>query len=177
MRKATTRPSRSSPFQSREEVAAYTSGGDIECLECGQRLQYLAPHLKHAHEITCAEYRAKWAIPAGVALAGTLLRASHRQNIISLNRAGVTVCSDLRAAADAGRAAPRQPRVEWDIQECTQRAVEVGKARGLPPREQWASNKAKRAAYSLAHYHLKRGNPEPMREFREQWGTPERKQQ
>lgn len=174
MRRAKKLPTRSTPFQSRKEVETYTSGSDVECLECGRRLQYLAPHLKHVHEMTCAEYRGKWAIPAGVALAGTFLRAVHRQKMISMNRAGITRNTDLSAAADAGRAAPRRPRVAWDIRECTERAVAAGKAHGLPRREQWARNKKKRASYALAHYHLKRGNPEPMREFRAQWGTPQR---
>lgn len=170
MRKATL-PSRTGPFLSREEVAAYTSAGDIECLECGRRLQTLHMHLRRAHEMTCEDYRQKWAIPAKVALAGTLLRAMHRQTMLRLVRAGA-MSKDPSAAARASVGAPRQPQVAWVIRESTERAVAAGRASALPPSKQW--NREKRAAYALAHYHLKRGNPQPMCEFRARYGTPER---
>jgi ROS/MUCR transcriptional regulator protein len=35
----------------------------ITCLECGQRTQLLAIHLRWAHEITPNEYRSKWDLP------------------------------------------------------------------------------------------------------------------
>ena len=168
------RPSRSTPFAARAEVKEYISHLEIECLECGASFSTLASHLRAKHEMRPDEYRARWAIPKSVALSGTALRANHRQTMIDLRRAGIVKDQVPADAAKAGRKAPRTPRVAWDAAETAERGIAIGRAMANPPSEQWSGNREKRAAYSLAYYHLKRGNPEPMAEFRRKHGTPER---
>lgn len=45
-------------------VAESFNQDNIWCLECGEKLTMLKRHLKSQHNMTPAEYRAKWGLPA-----------------------------------------------------------------------------------------------------------------
>lgn len=45
-------------------VRASVKSDAIACLECGERLKMLKRHLNTDHQLTPAEYRSKWSLPA-----------------------------------------------------------------------------------------------------------------
>lgn len=64
---------RDTPFETNAELDDYFSDSRIQCLECGKRFANLTLHLA-SHHMTAADYREKWAIPAGRGLVGSATR-------------------------------------------------------------------------------------------------------
>lgn len=123
---------RTTPFQSREEVDAYLAGDTIQCLECGRWFRSLGSHLARAHTMTGADYKSRWAIPAGCGLAGRALREAQAALVRHLTAEGRLTRDHLPAATAAARGVPRWPRTDWLTDE--QRAVAAGIERPtIPP--------------------------------------------
>lgn len=74
-------PSRTTPFQTVEEIEEYFSGDEIECLECGQLLAALTGNHLRTHGLTAATYREKWGLPRRRGLAGLAYKAARREII------------------------------------------------------------------------------------------------
>lgn len=58
-----------SKFSAKEQVDAYLDCDPIVCLECGKSMQVLAMHLCRKHNMSAKEYKEKYNIPIGRALA------------------------------------------------------------------------------------------------------------
>lgn len=71
------------------------SSEKIQCLECGKCFDFLAPHLRKAHQMSAFEYRDRWNIPRQQALASISHRATCRSNIMArINRGDL--CPDAQ---------------------------------------------------------------------------------
>jgi len=118
-------------FTSREEVAAYLASDDIECLECGRRLHTLGRHLRQAHDLLPADYRAAWGLPASTPLAGLRYR-EHRAVVAQRLVAAGLLGQHATLASDAAREAGRGTRVDWERAQQAERAAAIPRAE-LPP--------------------------------------------
>ncbi|WP_455853820.1 MucR family transcriptional regulator [Pantoea endophytica] len=67
----------------------------IQCLECGKCFDFLAPHLRKAHQMSAFEYRDRWNIPRQQALASISHRATCRANIMARINRG-ELCPDAQ---------------------------------------------------------------------------------
>lgn len=65
----------------------------IQCLECGEFFDFLAPHLRKNHQMSTFEYRDRWNIPRQQALASNSHRENCRANILARIGRG-EVCPD-----------------------------------------------------------------------------------
>ncbi|KAA1053771.1 MucR family transcriptional regulator [Azospirillum argentinense] len=60
----TSLPTQAGPQQPAVPIRRSVSHDTISCLECGQKNKLLKRHLRVEHNLTPAEYRAKWGLPA-----------------------------------------------------------------------------------------------------------------
>ena len=103
----------------------------IECLECKRLFAFLPTHLRRAHGMDAANYRARWEIPAGVPLASDEYRAQRRKILMDL-AGSERLNRDPSAASFAARGAGRGERVKLDLIQQSARAREIPHIQ-LPP--------------------------------------------
>ncbi len=63
---------RKGKFQSKEEVDAFFSGDNIQCLLCGKWFLQLHIHLNRTHDVTSDEYREMYGLPWSRGLSGRI---------------------------------------------------------------------------------------------------------
>jgi hypothetical protein len=107
-----TQSSRTEPFKSADEVAAYLLGDRIECLECGRFFSFLPRHITRSHQINARAYRDKWAIPASCALAGHYYREQQSAKMSRMIHDGAIVPA-YSQATEAAREAGSRRKVDW----------------------------------------------------------------
>ncbi|WP_349826627.1 MucR family transcriptional regulator [Brevibacterium litoralis] len=103
----------------------------LECLECGRHYRHLTSHLRIAHDVGPAEYRAEHGLPEDTPLVSDEIRAHISERMRSQEH-----LEKLALARERYRRPPRPPRStddraiadlpEWtDIAACTQAAREL----------------------------------------------------
>lgn len=155
------------PISSRQELDAYLTEDLIECLECGRRFAFLGRHLPWVHGMSSAEYRTKWALPAGTPLAGRSFR-DKRSAIASRLVAEGKIGQFAEQAQTRAWGSDRTPRVNWE------RAEQAARATANPPYVPLPSGEPRRDGrdperareYNAAWRAERRGDPEPMRLYR-----------
>jgi len=122
-------------FQTRAEVDAYLAHERIECLECGRRFAFLGVHLQRIHEMSAAEYRAAWGLPAKTPLAGTEYRAARREEMRRMQIDGTITYDHLQQLNAAGRTVPYTPKSPMDARRQAAMVAELrpGDQHRLPP--------------------------------------------
>jgi hypothetical protein len=103
----------------------------IECRECGRLFSFLPTHLRRAHGMDAATYRARWEIPSGVPLASDDYREAHREKLRIMAETGV-LRRDPAAASETAREAGRGERVKSDLAQQAERARAIPHEQ-LPP--------------------------------------------
>lgn len=106
---------RDKPFETNEELEAYTGGPQIQCLECGKWFKSLATHLPRTHGMSHAEYRQKWGIPKRFALAGTATREKLSEQLKEAISKGAFTYDHLGSAVEAARTAGRGQKTPVDL--------------------------------------------------------------
>lgn len=86
-------------FETAEEVEAYFSGDQIQCLECGRTLRSLAGHVTRIHGITIEQYQEKYGLPWGRGL----VCDESRDKYAAAMRKRLEDDESLRATLMAGR--------------------------------------------------------------------------
>lgn len=158
-------------FTAREEVTAYLAGDRIQCLDSERWFEFLPPHLR-SHGTNAADYRDRWGIPAGAALAGVEWREAAAARALALRVAGVIGSPEhLARATEAARTAARPThRVTAAVEpvRLALRRVRPWDATLLPPGSVTANGRdADRVReYQRAYRARGAGNPEPMRLYR-----------
>ncbi|MFJ2193731.1 MucR family transcriptional regulator [Kitasatospora sp. NPDC087861] len=132
-----------SEARSRRPDGADTDGL-VTCLVCGRRFRSLAPHLARVHEMSAAEYRAEYALPASTALMATDVRSSLSQARREAMAADPDLLDPMRTATPpldelARRSAAA--RVGTDNLPAVRSARRAGALRTLP-----AANQARKEA-------------------------------
>lgn len=61
-------------FKTVEEINQYASGNSIECLVCGGKYKFLAPHLRKGHHLSLIAYRKYYGIPKKFGLAADYVK-------------------------------------------------------------------------------------------------------
>ncbi|MFE3657295.1 MucR family transcriptional regulator [Streptomyces sp. NPDC059165] len=88
----------SSDVRSRRPAGA-DSDGLMTCLSCGRRFRSLGPHLRRAHSMTAAEYRAEHRLPASSALMATGTREALSQARTAAMAGNPELVGRMRAGA------------------------------------------------------------------------------
>ncbi len=57
----------------------------VVCLECGEKLAVLAPHLKNKHNISARDYKKKWGMKLGIKLVSENYRRKRQKIARSIN--------------------------------------------------------------------------------------------
>ena len=89
---------RSTPFKSNCEIDEYLARDTVQCLECGRSFKNLGQHVR-VHGYSPDDYRDKWAIPRGRALAGQVTRNILSQQMIDAREQGLINNDHLADAA------------------------------------------------------------------------------
>lgn len=160
---------------SRADLERYLAGDVIECVLCGRRLRALGRHLRVAHATDPGSYRTLIGLPAGTPLAGQRTRAFLSDTARALHKAKILSAAHARQASEAARTAGRGDRVAWERAEHSARTAtdRPGDARLIAPGAARADGRdAERARlYQQAHRAAARGDDEPMRRYRERYGS------
>lgn len=160
-------------FESRAQVDDYLAHDRIECLECGNRFQFLGSHLRLAHAMNAAEYRDAWGLPSGTALAGLLYRAAHTEKIRRMQAAGSIDYSHLPDATQASRSAARTRKSTMDTIAHAERMRKLrpGDHSRLPAGATRSGGRdADRAReYQQAYRSKTRGDSGPMARYRKKY--------
>ncbi|MGZ3103579.1 MucR family transcriptional regulator [Streptomyces sp. H62] len=88
---------RSGNARSRRPVGA-DADGLVTCLSCRRRFRSLGPHLARAHEMTAAQYRAEYRLPATAALMAADVRTALSQARTSAMADDPDLVARMRAA-------------------------------------------------------------------------------
>lgn len=126
---------RETPFETIEELEAYTGGPTIQCLECGKWFKSLATHLPRIHGMSHDDYRQKWGIPKRFALAGTATREKLSEQMHGYIETGRLTHDHLDSAVEAARAAGRGQKAPVDLKRQSEMtaAIRPGDHSILPP--------------------------------------------
>lgn len=126
---------RDKPFETIEELEAYTGGPQIQCLECGKWFKSLATHLPRIHGMSHNDYRQKWGIPKRFALAGTATREKLSEQMHGYIETGRLTHDHLDSAIEAARAAGRGQKAPVDLKRQSEMtaAIRPGDHSILPP--------------------------------------------
>ncbi len=89
---------RKTPFKTNKELDAYFSGDEIQCLECEKSFRNLGKHVR-SHGYSPDEYRDRWAIPRGRALAGQSTRKTLSSQMHDYRERGLIDNEHLAEAA------------------------------------------------------------------------------
>lgn len=165
-----TAPSRIEPFATEVEIADYLSGDSIECLECGRRFRMLTGRHMATHGMTQEEYRARWGLPRGAALAIREVREARSAIIRHAIDSGALTHDHLAVATEKARAAARPDNAPASKAAQAKRvqARRPGDHSLLPDGATRASGRdaVRTRLYQQAYRALKRGNSELMAAFR-----------
>lgn len=159
-------------LRSRAEVTAYLAHDRLRCLECGRSYAFLPTHLARTHQLSAETYRARWGLPAGTPLAGTAYRAQHAERVRRAIARG-EFTPNAAGASHAARSRGRGHRTAWDLAEQAARAGRAASPPVLPDEARRADgrNAGRAREYQRAYVALRRGDPEPMRQYRELHGS------
>jgi ROS/MUCR transcriptional regulator protein len=80
---------------------------DVECLICRRKMRFLGAHIKRAHGVSAAEYRAEFDLPASTPLASASYCDQARKRTNERIKAGSMTYDHLPLAVDEARAAGR----------------------------------------------------------------------
>ncbi|MHA6885744.1 MucR family transcriptional regulator [Ralstonia pseudosolanacearum] len=157
----------------RAALDAYLAHDRIECLVCGKRFTFLAPHLRRAHGMSADEYRQAFALPAMTPLAGLAYREAHRAKLVRMVAYGSFDYSHLERATNAAKDAPRPTKQPADaLQHATaMQLVQPWNTNRLADGTKRADGRdADRAReYQQAYRALEAGDPLPMVRYRSKW--------
>ncbi|MGE7418537.1 MucR family transcriptional regulator [Methylobacterium tarhaniae] len=134
----------------------------ILCRICGQGFRFLPTHLRHAHQMTAADYRAQFDIPAGEPLASDGYRAAHVEKMRRMQADGRITYDHLPEAVAAARDAERPAKRGADREAHLERmqAVRPWEANQLPPGAKRTDGRdADRAREYQRAYRQKRSKP------------------
>lgn len=166
---------RNAPFETMEEVEEYVSGDTIQCLECGRHFKMITgKHLQQMHDITQDEYREKWGIPRTLGLAIAALKEVKRDQALKMHADGVLTVDHLPSASDPRTRRPTNQRAKASRKAQSELAKRVrpGDHSKLPPGSKRLSGRSADRAreYQQAYRALNDGDPQPMIEYRKQYG-------
>ena len=156
------------PFTSRVQVEQYLADDRLVCLECGRRYAFLPAHLTRTHDLSAAQYRERWGLPAGTPLAGRAYREQHSARVTSAIARGEFAPAHQRATtAAAGKRRGR--RVAWERAEQAERMRQHAPAPTLATGATRADGRdAERArAYQRARRAMLRGDCTLMDQYRD----------
>ncbi|UQI41913.1 MucR family transcriptional regulator [Vreelandella venusta] len=179
---------RDTPFETNEELEAYTGGPQIQCLECGKWFKSLATHLPRTHGMSHAEYRQKWGIPKRFALAGTATREKLSEQLKEAISKGKFTYDHLDSAVEAARTAGRGQKTPLDKKRQSEmvstirpgdhsilpsgskradgrdadRAREYQKQRRAQTKPKWSESPERRKEANEAWLALQEGDPMPL---------------
>jgi hypothetical protein len=90
--------------------------GVLTCLECGRRFRALGRHLRHAHDLTPAEYRAKHRLPAGGSLLADAQRAEAHARMVAEDTSHLGPYRDRARLAEMAKVAAVASRETRDFE-------------------------------------------------------------
>jgi hypothetical protein len=105
----------------------------VACLICAREYRALGRHLRSAHQISGAEYRATFDLPATYPLADEDLRTAQRDVMDRMRKIGLIDDAHLPLAVEAAKTAGRGTRSSEDIERQRVRAAKTGAANRTKP--------------------------------------------
>ncbi len=134
----------------------------ILCRICGRGFRFLPTHLRKAHEMTAAEYREMFDLPAGEPLASESYRAAHVEKMRRMQVDGRITYDHLPEAVAAARDADRPAKrgADRDAHAERMQVVRPWEVNQLPPGAKRADGRdADRAREYQRAYRQKRSKP------------------
>ena len=155
---------------SRQELAAYLDGDELDCLECGRRFRQLGRHLRAVHGMTPAEYRRAHDMPAGTPLAGRSTREARSRRLRDMIAAGVLTHDHLPHATELAKHVARGARATWELRERAEQLGAMPRTTAPPgTRDKRGNDMERKREYARARKAAAKGNAEPMRAYRAKW--------
>lgn len=161
------------PCTNLDEVAEYISGDLIQCLECERWYKQLTGKHLRSHGLTPNEYRDKWGLPRGTPLMGQKSRKIRSNIMREMMDCGKMTHWHLPDACERARRVSRGKYVQAvkEAQSSLAATVRPGDWSRLPPGSRRANGKNadREREYQRAYRALKKGDPEPMRQYKIKW--------